>query len=60
MKFIERTEQLREGCQMSQRQFAAVSEIDTVACCKLEDGKRSVEAERIVMIVDLLQTDEDE
>jgi len=60
MQFTERIKQLREECQMPQRQFAAALEIDTATYCKIEKGERRVKAEQVVVIADLLKTDKDE
>jgi len=60
MMFTEKIRQLREERQMPQRQFAAALEIDTATYCKIEKGERRVKREQVVIIAELLQTDEKE
>lgn len=42
--------------QQSRKQFAAVLEINTATCCKIEKGERRVKAGQVVVIADMLQT----
>jgi transcriptional regulator with XRE-family HTH domain len=58
--FTEKIRQLREERQMPQRQFAAALEIDTATYCKIEKGERRVKREQVIIIAELLQTDEKE
>lgn len=60
MRFTERIRQLREECQMPQRQLAAALEIDTATYSKIEKGERRVKAEQIVIIADILKADKEE
>ena len=60
MKFTERIKQLREECQMPQRQLASALEIDTATYSKIEKGDRRVKAEQVVIIAELLKTNKDE
>ena len=60
MKFTERIRQLREECQMPQRQLAAALEIDTATYSKIEKGERRVKAEQIVTIANILKADKEE
>ena len=58
--FIERIKQLREECQMPQRQFAAALEIDTATYCKIEKGERRVKREQVQIIAKLLKANQNE
>jgi len=60
MRFTGRIRQLREDCQMPQRQLAAALEIDTATYSKIEKGERRVKAEQIVIIADILKADKEE
>lgn len=60
MRFTERIRQLREECQMPQRQLASALEIDTATYSKIEKGDRRVKAEQIVIIAEKLQADKEE
>jgi transcriptional regulator with XRE-family HTH domain len=60
MKFTERIKQLREKQQMPQRQLAAALEIDTATYCKIEKGERRVKGEQVIIIADILQTNQEE
>jgi len=60
MKFIERIKQLREECQMPQRQLAAALEIDTATYSKIEKGERRAKGEQVVIIADILQANKEE
>ncbi|MDD2437385.1 MAG: helix-turn-helix transcriptional regulator [Massilibacteroides sp.] len=60
MRFTGRIRQLREECQMPQRQLAAALEIDTATYSKIEKGERRVKAEQIVIIADILKADKEE
>ena len=57
--FTERIKQLREKRQIPQRKMAA-PEIDTAIYCKHEKGERRPKREQVVIIANLLQTDEKE
>ena len=50
MIFIERIKQLREQCQMPQRQLAAVLEMDQATYCKMERGERRAKREQVIAI----------
>jgi transcriptional regulator with XRE-family HTH domain len=58
--FTERIRQLREERQMPQRKLAAMLKIDTATYCKYEKGERRPKREQVVIIAELLQTDEKE
>jgi transcriptional regulator with XRE-family HTH domain len=58
--FINRIKQLREECQMPQRQLAAALNIDTATYCKFEKGDRHVKREQVITIATILNTDKDE
>jgi transcriptional regulator with XRE-family HTH domain len=60
MMFTERIKQLREERQIPQRKLAAALEIDTATYCKYEKGERRPKREQVVIIANLLQTDEKE
>ena len=60
MKFTERIKQLREDCQLPQRQLAAALEIDTATYSKIEKGERRVKAEQIVVIAEILKTNKED
>ena len=60
MRFTGRIRQLREECQMPQRQLAAALEIDTATYSKIEKGERRVKAEQIVIIANILKADKEE
>jgi transcriptional regulator with XRE-family HTH domain len=60
MMFIERIKQLREQCQIPQRQLAAAPEMDQVACCKTEKGERRAKREQVYLIAELLKVDNDD
>jgi len=60
MMFINRIKQLREDCQMPQRQLAAVLEIDTATYCKIEKGIRCVKRDQVITIAKILKTDQNE
>lgn len=52
--------QLREEQQLLQRQLAAVLEIDTPMCSKIERGDSPVKQTQVVALAKLLSTDETE
>jgi transcriptional regulator with XRE-family HTH domain len=58
--FPERIKQLREERQIPQRKMAAALDIDTATYCKYEKGERRPKREQIIIISQLLQTDEKE
>jgi transcriptional regulator with XRE-family HTH domain len=58
--FKDKIRQLREERKMPQRQFAAALEIDTATYCKIEKGERRAKREQVLIIANLLQTDEKE
>jgi transcriptional regulator with XRE-family HTH domain len=60
MMFTERIRQLREERQIPQRKLAAALDIDTATYCKYEKGERKPKREQVVIIAELLQTDEKE
>ncbi|MDR0603225.1 MAG: helix-turn-helix domain-containing protein [Bacteroidales bacterium] len=60
MMFIERIKQLREQCQMPQRQLTVALEMDQTTCCKIEKGKRRAKREQVYIIAGLLKVDKDE
>ena len=60
MMFIERIKQLREQCQMPQRQLAAALEMDQATYCKIEKGERRAKREHVIIIAELLKADQDE
>lgn len=60
MRFTERIKNLRNDCQMPQRQLAAALEIDTATYSKIEKGERRVKAEQVVIIADTLKVDKEE
>ncbi|MDR1458703.1 MAG: helix-turn-helix domain-containing protein [Bacteroidales bacterium] len=60
MMFIERIKQLREQCQMPQRQLAAALEMDQATYCKIEKGERRAKREHVIIIAGLLKADQDE
>jgi transcriptional regulator with XRE-family HTH domain len=60
MMFPERIKQLREELQIPQRKMAAALDIDTATYCKYEKGERRPKREQVVIIAQLLQTDEKE
>jgi transcriptional regulator with XRE-family HTH domain len=60
MMFTERIKQLREEQQIPQRKLAAALEIDTATYCKYEKGERRPKREQVVIIANLLQTEEKE
>jgi transcriptional regulator with XRE-family HTH domain len=60
MMFPERIKQLREEQQIPQRKMAAALDIDTATYCKYEKSERRPKREQVVIIAQLLQTDEKE
>jgi transcriptional regulator with XRE-family HTH domain len=58
--FTERIKQLREERQIPQRKLAAALDIDTATYCKYEKGERRPKREQVVIIAELLQTDDKE
>jgi transcriptional regulator with XRE-family HTH domain len=60
MMFIERIKQLREQCQIPQRQLAAALEIDQATYCKMERGERRAKREHVIIIAELLKADQEE
>jgi transcriptional regulator with XRE-family HTH domain len=60
MMFTERIKQLREEQQIPQRKMAAALDIDTASYCKYEKGERRPKREQVIIISQLLQTDEKE
>jgi transcriptional regulator with XRE-family HTH domain len=60
MMFIDRIKQLREQCQMPQRQLAAALEMDQATYCKIEKSERRARREHIIIIAELLKADQDE
>ena len=60
MMFTEQIKRLREERQIPQRKLAAALDIDTATYCKYEKGERRPKREQVVIIAELLQTDEKE
>ena len=60
MLFADKIRQLREDNQMLQRQLASALEIDTPMYSKIERGDRPAKREQVVLIANLLNTDEKE
>ena len=60
MMFIERIKQLREERKLPQRKVAEALDIDSATYCKMEKGERHIRREQVVMIAELLNTDEKE
>jgi len=58
--FTEQIKRLREERQIPQRKLAAALDIDTATYCKYEKGERRPKREQVVIIAELLQTDEKE
>jgi len=58
MKFTEQIKRLREERQIPQRKLAAALDIDTATYCKYEKGERRPKREQVVIIAELLQTNE--
>ena len=56
--FTEQIKRLREERQIPQRKLAAALDIDTATYCKYEKGERRPKREQVVIIAELLQTDE--
>jgi len=56
--FTEQIKRLREKLQIPQRKLAAALDIDTATYCKYEKGERRPKREQVVIIAELLQTDE--
>ena len=55
-----RIKELREEQELLQRQLAASLEIDTPMYSKIERGERRAKREQVVLLAELLSTDEDE
>jgi DNA-binding XRE family transcriptional regulator len=45
--------QLREQCQMPQRQLAVVLEMDQATYCKIEKGERRAKREQVIAIANI-------
>jgi transcriptional regulator with XRE-family HTH domain len=60
MMFTEQIKRLREERQIPQKKLAAALDIDTATYCKYEKGERRPKREQVVIIAQLLQTDEKE
>jgi transcriptional regulator with XRE-family HTH domain len=52
--------QLRKEKQLHQKQIADALSIDTPMYCRIERGQRRAKREQVVMLANLLQTDQDE
>lgn len=60
MIFTNKIKQLREECQMPQRQLAAALNIDTATYCKIEKGDRRAKREQVDTIAEILNADKTE
>lgn len=60
MLFADKIRQLRKEKQLLQRQLASALEIDTPMYSKIERGDRPAKREQVVLIANLLNTDENE
>lgn len=58
--FGSKLKSLREKQQTSQRQLAAVLEIDTATYCKIEKGDRRAKREQVIQLADTLKADSKE
>ena len=60
MTFTEQIKQLREQLQLPQRKVAEALDIDSATYCKIERGERKAKREQLVVIAELLKTNEKE
>jgi transcriptional regulator with XRE-family HTH domain len=60
MTFTEQIKQLRVRRQLPQRKIAEALDIDSATYCKIERGERKAKREQLVIIAELLKTDEKE
>jgi DNA-binding XRE family transcriptional regulator len=60
MRFGNKIKQLRDNCQLPQRQLAAELEIDTATYCKIERGERRAKREQVLTLAKLFKTPNEE
>lgn len=58
--FGNKLKSIREENQIPQRQLAAALEIDTATYCKIEKGDRRAKREQVIILSDLLKTNQKE